>query len=143
MNLVKRLANFGSKFIDYKMGFIGAFVMAAIVFGINFTTIEEISGAITAALKQGGYTFLLGGSFMKGCEILATKIKNPALAIFLAVFIPSAITLVLTYNVHKIKGTPKPLESTIPTLIIIPATAVWGYKKRNQFVLENTIEEFK
>lgn len=137
MNSVKKIIDFGSKFIDYKMGFIGAFVMAAIVFGINFTTINEIDGAITAALKQGSYTFLLGGSFMKGCEYLAIKIKNPALAIVLSVVIPSAITLVLTYNVHKLKGTPKPFESTIPTTIIIPATAVWGYKKRTEFVSIN------
>jgi hypothetical protein len=30
------------------------------------------------------------------------------------------------------KGTPKPIESTLPTLVIIPATAIWGYKKRKQ-----------
>jgi hypothetical protein len=33
---------------------------------------------------------------------------------------------------HNLKGTPKPLESTIPTTIIIPATAIWGFKKRKE-----------
>lgn len=80
---------------------------------------------------------------MKGCELLATHVKVFILAIVLAVFIPSGITLILTYTVHTMKGTPKPLHSTIPTLIIIPATAVWGYKKRKQFVLENNIDEQK
>jgi hypothetical protein len=37
---------------------------------------------------------------------------------------------------HQLKGTPKPLESTIPTLIIIPATAILGFKKRNQMDLK-------
>jgi len=83
-------------------------------------------------LKQGGYTFLLGGIFMKGCENLATKIKNRSLAIFASIVIPSALTLILTYTMHNFKGTPKPLESTVPTLLIIPATAVWGYRKRKQ-----------
>jgi hypothetical protein len=137
----KQIANFGGKFIDYKMGFIGAFVMAAVIFWINYTTSDEIRGAITAALKQGGYTFLLGGSFMKGCEVLAIRIKNPALAIVSSVFIPSAITLLLTYNVHKLKGTPKPFESTLPTTVIIPATAFWGYKKRKQSVQNYHIDE--
>jgi len=139
MNSVKRAINFGGRFIDYKMGIAGAFVMGSIVFGINYNGLEEIHGASTAALKQGMYTFLLGGSFMKGCEYLAVKIKSYTLAIVLSVFIPSAITLILTYNVHKLKGTPKPKESTLPTLIIIPATAVWGYKKRKQFILNSTI----
>jgi hypothetical protein len=67
---------------------------------------------------------------MKGCENLATKIKRRRLAIVAAVVIPSALTLMLTYGMHNFKGTPKPLESTIPTLLIIPATAVWGWKKR-------------
>jgi hypothetical protein len=47
-----------------------------------------------------------------------------------SVVIPSALTLILTFTMHNFKGTPKPLESTIPTLLIIPATAVWGYRKR-------------
>lgn len=75
---------------------------------------------------------MLGGIFMKGCENLATKIKNRTLAIVASVIIPSALILLLTYTIHNFKGTPKPLESTIPTILIIPATAVWGYWKRKQ-----------
>ena len=104
--------------------------MGSVVFGINYFATHEIAGSVTAALKQGGYTFLLGGIFMKGCENLATKIKNRTLAIVASIIIPSALTLLLTYAMHNFKGTPKPLESTIPTLLIIPATAVWGYRKR-------------
>ena len=109
--------------------------MGGIVFGINYFTTHETAGSITAALKQGAYTFLLGGTLMKGCEYLAISIKKRTVAIILSVVIPSVFTLILTYTMHNLKGTPRPLESTIPTIIIIPATAIWGFKKRNQFDL--------
>ena len=133
---MKRFIKRGSKIIDYKMAIYGALVMGGVVFSINYNTDNGISGAITAALKQATYTFFLGGIFMKGCEHLATRIKNKIVAIILASLIPSIITLILTYNVHKLKGTPKPLESTIPTLIIIPATVIWGYKRRKELHLK-------
>jgi hypothetical protein len=130
MTKIKKAAKYSHQFIDYKIGIAGAMFMGGVVFSINYFSTYEITGSVTAALKQGGYTFLLGGIFMKGCENLATKIKKRTLAILLSVFIPSVLTLILTYSMHNLKGTPKPLESTIPTLLIIPATAVWGYRKR-------------
>lgn len=132
MTRIKNLIAFGNRFIDYKMGVAGAIVMAGIVFAINYYGTKEISGSTTAALKQGSYTFLFGGILMKGCENLAVKIRNRIIAIAAAIIIPSALTLFLTFQLHQLKGTPKPVESTFPTLIIIPATAVWGYKKRKQ-----------
>ena len=130
--MIKKIIDFGGKFIAYKIGIAGAIFMACIVFGINYFSTYDTFGSFTAAIKQGGYTFFLGGSFMKGCEYLATKIKRKSLAILSAIIIPSVITIILTFNVHKLKGTPKPLESTIPTLLIIPATVVWAVRKRNQ-----------
>jgi hypothetical protein len=135
MTKFRQITNSTHRFIDYKIGIAGAVFMGGVVFGINYFSTREITGSFTAALKQGSYTFFLGGIFMKGCENLATKIKNRTLAILLSVLIPSALTLILTYTMHNFKGTPKPLESTIPTLLIIPATAVWGLKKRNQIEL--------
>jgi len=130
MKKLQQAAKTSKKFIDYKIGFLGAFFLGGVVFAINFFTTHEIAGSITAAVKQGTYTFFLGGVFMKGCENLATKIKNRTLALVAAIVIPSALTLLLTFTMHNFRGTPKPLESTIPTLLIIPATAVWGWKKR-------------
>ena len=114
------------------MGIAGAFVMGVVVFVINYSATNELTGSTTAGLKQASYTFLFGGILMKGCENLATKIRNRTFAIVASVIIPSTLTLFLTYQLHQLKGTPKPLESTYPTLIIIPATAAWGYKKRKQ-----------
>jgi len=129
---LQKTAKSAQKFIDYKIGFAGAIVMGGIVLGINYFSAHEISGSITAAIKQGSYTFIFGGTLMKGCEYLATNIKKRRLAIVASIVIPSVFTLLLTFGLHNLKGTPKPIASTIPTLIIIPATAVWGVRKRNQ-----------
>jgi len=46
---------------------------------------------------------------------------------------PSLTTIGLTYGVHRLKGTPEPERSTIPTVIVAPlGTAFWGSRKRNQ-----------
>jgi hypothetical protein len=121
-----------SRYFDYRIGVAGALVMGIAVFCINFFSTDLITQSIFAALKQGIYTFFFGGFLMKGCEYIATIIVNDLLAILLAIIIPSMVTLLLTYSLHLMKGTPKPLESVIPTLAIIPATAVWAIKKRRQ-----------
>ena len=127
---VKKIIDFGGKFIDYKIGILGAGFMGFLVFIINYNATNELSGSLTAAIKQGSYTFFFGGGVMKGCEYLAITIKKKSFALAAAIIIPSVITLSLTYGLHKLKGTPLPIESTFPTVLIIPATAVWGYKKR-------------
>ena len=135
-----KIIGFGKRFIDYKMGIMGGIVLGCIVFGINYHDTGRWYGALTAAIKQASYTFLFGGIIMRGCEYLATRIRKQTLALAAAVIIPSAISLGLTYGVHSMKGTPKPLESTIPTAVfIIPSTAVWGFRKRNQYVKLNEI----
>jgi len=74
-----KIGRFGARFIDYKMGFMGAGVLAGIVFGVNYHGTHDLAGASTAALKQGSYTFLFGGVIMRGCENLATRIKKKQL----------------------------------------------------------------
>jgi peptidoglycan/LPS O-acetylase OafA/YrhL len=130
----KRIIVFGARFIDYKMGVLGAGVLAVIVFGINYHETFDLTGATTAALKQGTYTFLFGGSIMRGCQTLATVIRIKAVALAAATIIPSAVAICLTFGVHSLKGTPKPVASTIPTAVmVIPSTFIWGYRKRKQF----------
>jgi hypothetical protein len=121
-----------SKFIDFRIGLAGAIVMGGIVFGINYFYTHQLAVSITASLKQATYTFIFGGMLMRACEYIATNIRKRVWAFVLSVAIPSIFTLLLTYTVHSLKGTPKPMESTIPTTIIIPATAVWGLKKRKK-----------
>ena len=120
-------------YFDYKIGIAGAIVMGVTVFCINYFISYEAFDSIIASIKQASYTFFLGGFFMKGAEYIAVHIKKFSLAIFLAVCIPSSITILLTYGMHLFKGTPAPLASTIPTLAIVPATLVWSIKKRKYF----------
>ncbi|UBM62104.1 hypothetical protein LA303_11975 [Candidatus Sulfidibacterium hydrothermale] len=130
---LKRAIAFGRKYIDYRMGIYGAVVMASIVFYINFRGTQDYSGATTAALKQGTYTFFFGGFIMRLSERIAVEIRKKAIALILACVVPSLLSLVLTFGLHNLKGTPKPLQSTIPTAVfVIPATAVWGYLKRKK-----------
>ncbi len=121
-----------SRYFDYKIAIAGALVMGIAVFCINYFSTYLIFQSITAALKQGIYTFFFGGFLMKGCEYIATYFKSDLLSILLAIAIPTTVTLLLTYSLHLMKGTPKPLASVIPTLAIIPATAVWAIKKRRR-----------
>ena len=123
-----------SRYFDFKIGIAGALVMGFAVYCINYYATYLITDSLTAALKQGVYTFLFGGFLMKSCEYIATHIKKTIWAIVLAISIPSIITLILTYSLHLTKGTPKPLESTLPTLVIIPATAVWAIRNRRKKV---------
>ena len=72
---------------------------------------------------------------------IAIGIKNRRRALIAAVIVPSAVSLLLTFGLHSLKGTPKPLASTIPTAIfVIPSTAVWGYRKRKQFETQKTVK---
>ena len=135
--------NFNStkKYFDYKIGLAGGLVMGIIVFFINYSATAGFTGAFTAALKQGIYTFFFGGSIMKICEIFAVRISNKKLALVLATLIPSFISLALTFGLHSLKGTPRPVESTIPTAIfVIPSTAVWGYLKRKKLDKNKDVE---
>jgi hypothetical protein len=132
-NLIKRLLNRGRKYIDYRMGIAGAIVMATIVFSINIYGTGNVLGATTAALKQGTYTFFFGGVIMKMSERIATEVRRRTLALILACVIPSLVSLTLTFGLHNLKGTPKPVQSTIPTAVfVIPSTAVWGFNRRKK-----------
>lgn len=131
-SLAREILDFGNNYIDYKMGLVGAAIMGSTVFGINYYETNDILGSTTAAMKQAGYTFFFGGSVMKLCKYLATSMKKEIRSLVAAVIIPSMITLSLTYGMHSLKGTPKPLESTIPTALVIPATVIVGYNERKK-----------
>jgi hypothetical protein len=129
MNSKNALGN--NKYFDPKMGFVGGAFMATIVFFINVD--HGILPGITAALKQGAYTFLAGGIMMRICENIASYFSRDAVALFLAVLVPSLIAVSLTYLVHSLKGTPEPLNSTIPTMILGPMGFLWwAVRKRKE-----------
>jgi fructose-specific phosphotransferase system IIC component len=120
-----------NKYFDPRMGLIGGTFMATIVFFINVD--HGIVPGMTAALKQGLYTFLAGGIMMRICENIAAYFSNDVVALFLAVLVPGIIAVSLTYLLHSLKGTPEPLNSTIPTMFLAPMGFLWwATRKRKQ-----------
>jgi hypothetical protein len=120
-----------NRFFDAKMGIAGAFLMGGIVYFINAD--YGFYPALIAGLKQAFYTFFMASINMKICENISIRYKSVKLSIFLAVLIASIITIGATYIVHTIKGTPEPVLSTIPTLILSPPTLLyWALRKRKQ-----------
>ncbi|MCK5839771.1 MAG: hypothetical protein KAG99_07975 [Bacteroidales bacterium] len=119
------------QYFDFKMGAAGAFVLGGIVLYINYD--YGIPAASVAAVKQATYTFLVGGIIVRICENLATRYNNINIAIFMSILVPSLLAVGLTFGVHSTRGTPEPLNSTIPTIILSPISfAIWGIRKRKQ-----------
>jgi hypothetical protein len=130
MQFRNKLGNF--KFFDPKMGLIGGLFLATIVFFINID--HGIENALIAALKQGIYTFLAGGLMMRIAENLSVRYKNQNISILIAVFVPTILAVAFTFIIHSAKGTPEPLNSTIPTMIFAPLGFLWWVlRKRKQF----------
>jgi len=100
------------------MGLAGALIMGAIVWFINMG--YGWWPATTAALKQAAYTFLFGGILIKILDTIASRIRNRYVAVISATLFVSVITIILVYIVHNLKGTPRPFESTLPTIIMAP-----------------------
>jgi len=101
--------------------------------------------AIPAALKQAAYTAVAGGVLTRICERMAYKFANFAFSIFMGSFVPSVIAVALTFAVHMLKGTPEPLNSTIPTMILAPIGFIfWGWRRRLQrdkeVILVNSVQ---
>ena len=109
---------FASRFINIEMGLAGALVMGMIVWIINSS--YGWWPATTAALKQAAYTFLFGGMLIRILYGLVLSIKNRPLAIATSTLSVAILTIVMVYIVHSIKGTPRPFESTLPTIIMAP-----------------------
>ncbi|MFH1053111.1 MAG: hypothetical protein V1740_01725 [Candidatus Woesearchaeota archaeon] len=127
-----------NRYFDLKMGALGAVIMGAAVYYVNSE--YGIDEAAVAAAKQAAYTFIFGSTMLRLCENIAIYFQNPKVSKVMSVLAPSTLTLGLTYLVHSLKGTPEPLESTVPTLLIAPPIlAIWGNRKRNQ--LEDLLKQ--
>jgi len=118
-------------YIDFSMAWKGALFLAVIVWLINLP--HGPIAALPAALKQAAYTYFVAGFITRLCQTLAVRIQHPGRALFLAVLVPSTIAVSLTLLLHTLKGTPEPIQSTIPTLLCAPpAFFWWGSKGRRE-----------
>ena len=85
----------------------------------------------------------MGGIFTKMVENIAIKWDDKWTSLILAVIIPSLTTIALTYFMHTLKGTPEPLNSTVPTTLTAPVSfSVWAYLKRSELEQHETAETY-
>ena len=90
--------------------------MATIVGLIN--SAHGVLPALTAACKQGAYTFFFAGLIMQHCRWLALFKLPSWLAIAIATLWPTLVTVVLVYTLHSYKGTPEPEWSSVPPALL-------------------------
>jgi hypothetical protein len=109
---------FTGRFIDYPSAIAGAVIMGIIVGFINMK--HGAWPATTAALKQAAYTFLFGGIIIRLLYYIVLSVPGKNISLILSVFIASTVTISLVYLVHSLKGTPLPVESTLPTVFLAP-----------------------
>lgn len=115
---ITQIVKIGGRYINYPMGAAGALIMGGIVVWIN---IDHGPGpAAVAGLKQAAYTFFLGGMIIKLLETLTLRLRRRIPAVALAVAVTSLVTIGLVFFVHSLRGTPRPFESTLPTIILAP-----------------------
>jgi hypothetical protein len=132
-SFLQKCIRFAGKFIDYPMAFAGAVVMGVIVGVINRKF--GYWPASTAAMKQAAYTFLFGGMMTKLLYVISGKIKGKYTSIIFSVLIVTTITVCMVYLVHSLKGTPMPMESTIPTAILAPfGFSFLAYRKKTRAI---------
>ncbi len=128
---LRRLRDWGARYIDYRTAWIAAAFLGGVVWLINLS--HGPLAALPAALKQAAYTFFVAGFIVRLCETISVRVGRAALALALAALIPACIAVGLTFLMHSLKGTPEPFRSTIPTLLIAPPSMFfWARKNRKE-----------
>lgn len=127
--MLKRIRRVLDANIDYGGAIIGATLLGAIVFWLNYA--HGAALAAPAALKQATYTFFVAGFIVKNNERLAVRLAEPAPSLLLAATVSSCLAVGLTFLVHSVKGTPEPVLSTLPTALMgPPGFLVLGWRAR-------------
>lgn len=131
----KTVANV-NRFLDVRMGILGALSMGLIVFFINMD--HGFLAGLIAACKQGLYTFFFGALFVKMAENIAVIFSSRSKAVILGGVAPAILTSTLTYFLHALKGTPEPFNSTIPTMILsLISFSIWAFLKHRSAYSNN------
>jgi len=127
------IKDFFVRHVDISTAWKASLFLGALVFAINVS--HGAWAALPAALKQAAYTFFAAGFIVRLCENLVMNKSLGLMAFPLAVIIPSATAIGLTFLVHSLKGTPEPFHSTIPTILMAPPSfVVWAWRCRKQTI---------
>jgi hypothetical protein len=101
---------------DLPSACLGALIMGGLVGFVNAG--HGVQAALIAASKQGFYTFFVAGFIIQFSKWLAARPLSPPAAVSLGVLVPTALTVIMVYTLHSLKGTPEPLYSTIPVVVM-------------------------
>ena len=101
---------------DIKAALLGSLVMIAIVASINAE--HGSHTAISSGIRQAMYTFFVAGLSVQLCRNLTNNSIYKAAALIKAVLIPTILTVILVYMMHRTMGTPEPFYSSIPVAIL-------------------------
>jgi hypothetical protein len=128
------------KHIDYPAAIAGACVLGSIVFAINYD--HGWNNALVAATKQATYTFFAGGFMVRLNERIALALNPAVIAVPAGMLCAGALAVSLTYLVHSLRGTPEPLNSTLPTLLLlVPGFIFLGIRARSKMHRPGTQEK--
>ncbi|MBR9998398.1 MAG: hypothetical protein KFF73_05470 [Cyclobacteriaceae bacterium] len=126
---MKKIWEYIKRAIDIRLGIIGAIFMGSVVAYINSDS--GIVPSSIAAMKQALYTFFIGGVIIRILDLIVNNIRKKAYAYLVSITVATLLTTSLVYFVHCMKGTPKPLDSTIATVILAPPGYIFlAYFKR-------------
>lgn len=129
MRTLGRVRAFLDRNIDYPAAIAGAILLGTIVFFINYD--HGWNSAMVAAAKQATYTFFAGGFMVRLNERIALALEPAVAAVSAAVLCSGTLAVGLTYLVHNLRGTPEPLNSTLPTLLLlVPGFVFLGLRAR-------------
>jgi len=117
LSIVGNARTFLDKHVDYSGAVAGAIILGSIVLIINFEHGWE--KALLAAGKQGAYTLIAGGYMVRFNERIALAFNRAYVALPAGVLGAGGLAVSLTLILHNLKGTPEPLNSTIPTIVVV------------------------
>lgn len=117
MSRLRSLKAFMDRHIDYRGAVAGALILGSVVYYVNHD--HGAAGATTAALKEATYTFFAGGYMMRLNERISLAVNPAALGVLAGVLGAGGLAVTLTFIVHSLRGTPEPLNSTIPTVLLV------------------------
>ena len=132
MRILKAIYRVFAAIIDVKLGLLGALFLGTAVFFINYHHGWQLG--LSAALKQGIYTFFFGGFIAKLCEYLSTRLTVTFWALLWGTLVPSLLAVGATFGVHSLRSTPEPLLSTLPTIVTtLPSFLGISIRKRKKY----------
>ena len=115
--------------IDVRGGILGGLLLGSAVAWINAS--HGLAPASIAGTKQAVYTFFFGGAVLRLCVRIASMQGSQMRAMTAAIVLQSLLTSSAIFFVHNLRGTPEPLLSCLPVVMLSPpGFALWAWRTR-------------